>query len=190
MIDYKDTDIALIYAITTIPNFEDRIKFFKNRNIIQYDKTTNVYKILDDYLKNQMTELVKNKKLFTVHKKRDIDFQKLAQEMISIYPSGIKSGTNKYWRGSLLTVTNRLSKLNDFTNDTLDIDLLIPATKKYIEQFNGDYRFMQTLPYFIFKNQIENGSTVFYSALLATLEDLKNPDESKNTNSDWVSNLV
>ena len=61
---------------------------------------------------------------------------------------------------------------------------IIEATKRYINSFNGDYRFMQLLKYFILKRVIVEGEIEETSQLLSYLSN-SNEDERQ----DWTSML-
>ena len=53
---------------------------------------------------------------------------------------------------------------------------IIKAAKKYVESFNGDYRYMKLLKYFIFKEEIESST----SDLLTYIENAEEESDLKN----------
>ena len=65
------------------------------------------------------------------------------------------------------------------------------ATRKYVESFNGDYRYMKLLKYFIFKNAIKpgedgNNEIQFTSELYNYLT---NSEGSAPENRDWTTSM-
>ena len=117
--------------------------------------------------------------------------EEVANEMRELFPTGIKDGTKVPWRGSTNEITQRLKMLQRYTNKKLDVSKIVDATKLYIKSFNGDFRFMQTLKYFIFKQVNTAGMLEIKSDLLAYIDmldqgvDLENPE----LKDDWISQL-
>ena len=65
------------------------------------------------------------------------------------------------------------------------ISQIINATKKYIESFNGDYKYAQLLKYFISKKvDGEKGSRLF-----AYIENADQEDLGNENNVDWTNAL-
>lgn len=98
---------------------------------------------------------------------------KLAKELQNLYPKGKKPGTNNYWRGNFPEIRDRLinffKKVGDYPND-----VVIQATKNYIDSFQGDTRLMKTLKYFISKKRTDGN--IEYD-LLTFIENMDSKDE-------------
>lgn len=109
----------------------------------------------------------------------------LADAMRVLFPSGKKPGTNYYWRDSSEIIAQRLSLFFKKYGNNYSSNQIINATKKYVESFNGDYRFMQLLKYFINKQNRQTGEVT--SELASYLSNEGQEDELSN---DWTSNLV
>ena len=63
----------------------------------------------------------------------------------------------------------------------------VDATKRYIASFNGNYRYMQILKYFISKQKpVEGASAEQNSQFLSFLQN----EEGTTENQDWTANLV
>lgn len=86
----------------------------------------------------------------------------LSKTLKEIFPKGKKEGTALYWAEGVSLIDKRLrlffKKYGVFSSEEI-----IDATKRYIESFNGNYAYMRTLKYFIFKDikgveEIENSS--------------------------------
>lgn len=90
----------------------------------------------------------------------------IAVAMQQVYPAGMKPERTPYglkpsntaWRGNKRDLVDRLKKFfikygGDYTKEQL-----VNATKKYVESFKEDTRFMRTLPYFIMKSERKTDS--------------------------------
>lgn len=99
--------------------------------------------------------------------------EELARELQNLYPQGKKPGTNNYWRGNFPEIRDRLinffKKVGDYPND-----VVIQATKNYIDSFQGDTRLMKTLKYFISKKRMDGN--IEYD-LLTFIENMDSKDE-------------
>ena len=112
----------------------------------------------------------------------------LANKLRELFPKGIKDGTNNTWRGSEQEIVAKLIKLETKFKLDLDVDSCVAATKSYIDSFNGNYRLMQTLKYFIMKNINVAGEVEVKSELLAYLDYLQQ-GEPVVRQDDWLSSL-
>lgn len=99
--------------------------------------------------------------------------EELTKELQNLYPKGRKPGTNNYWRGNFPEIRDRLinffKKVGEYPND-----LVIQATKNYIDSFQGDTRLMKTLKYFISKKRMDGN--IEYD-LLTFIENMDSKDE-------------
>lgn len=119
-------------------------------------------------------------------KNTDARLISLAQELREIFPKGKKDGTNNYWSDGATIIVRRLKlffkKYGDFTNDQI-----LTAARKYVESFNGNYQFMRTLKYFIFKDARGlEGNIENTSELLTYIE---NEGQEESLGNDWTSTL-
>lgn len=114
-------------------------------------------------------------------------YRVLADKMREVYPKGIKPGTNYQWRDSTAIIADRLMKLVAKYNVEFTDEEAVDATKRYIASFNGNYRYMQILKYFISKQKpIEGAPAEQNSQFLSFLQN----EESTTENQDWTANLV
>lgn len=130
---------------------------------------------------NQTENLVRNVLLDsdkTVSKSK-IDYESLAEKMRALYPTGKKPGTQHQWQGSKAVIAMRLKTLVKKYGVEFTEEQALDATRRYIEAFHGDYQFMHTLKYFIFKDDD--------SQFLNYLEN-QGEDEDENTD-DWTNEL-
>lgn len=125
-------------------------------------------------------------------KPKDVDrYTALADKLKQIYPDGKKLGTTFFWKDSTTVIAERLKKFFLKYGEHTDEEI-IDATKRYVKSFNGDYRYMQLLKYFIWKNKTSGGELIEgrlvgeverQSQLAAYIE---NKDESSPTfTNDW-----
>lgn len=106
----------------------------------------------------------------------------LAKQLKNLFPKGKKQGTNQYWAEGEALIAKRLHKFYD-KYGKFDDDIILQATKKYIEGFNGDYRFMRTLKYFIWAEKVNAGGELESTSDLLTY--IENTDETNiNTSFD------
>lgn len=111
----------------------------------------------------------------------------LAGKLKEIFPIGKKEGTSNYWaEGKVLIVKRLKTFFKKYGTDYTD-EQIINATKKYVESFNGNYQFMRTLKYFIFKDKDVAGERDYSSDLLNYLENAGNKEILRN---DWMSTMV
>lgn len=101
---------------------------------------------------------------------------KLATELKNIFPKGRKEGTNLYWADGVALIVKRLKIFIKKYGDTYTEEQIIKAAKKYVESFNGDYRYMKLLKYFIFKEETESST----SDLLTYIENAEEESDLKN----------
>ena len=107
--------------------------------------------------------------------------------MREIYPKGLKPGTNYQWRDSTAIIADRLIKLVAKYDIEFTDEEAIEATKRYIASFNGNYRYMQILKYFISKQKpVEGAPAEQNSQFLSFLQN----EECTTESQDWTANLV
>lgn len=110
-------------------------------------------------------------------------FENLAIELRNIFPEGKKAGTAYMWRDSIPKIVLRLKAFVKKYGDYKDEDI-INATRRYVESFNGDYRYMQLLKYFIFKKDIIGGESEENSQLLSYIS-----NQGEDLDDDWNTSL-
>ena len=111
----------------------------------------------------------------------------LATRLKEIFPKGKKDGTNYYWTEGVALIVRRLKLFfrkygNKFTDEQI-----IQAAEKYVQGFNGSYRYMRLLKYFIFKEEVgANGEVEGSSELINYIE---NAGQEENLRDDWATTL-
>ena len=119
---------------------------------------------------------------------KDSEFTELATELREIYPAGRKDGTTYMWRGTTAEVAKKLKTLVVKYGYTINREDVLKATKEYVNSFNGNYRYMQLLKYFILKSVRDaDGNVDIKSELMSLIE---NSDQIDTQRDDWVSNMI
>ena len=119
---------------------------------------------------------------------KDSEFTELATELREIYPAGRKDGTTYMWRGTTAEVAKKLKTLVVKYGFVINKESVIKATKEYVNSFNGNYRYMQLLKYFILKSVKDaDGNVGIRSELMSIIENSGQLDAQRE---DWVSNMV
>lgn len=170
----KDVDIESISQSLIAKGFADKDLFF-NGKIVVSDKIKDLISTISiDSDKNVID--------------KDSEYMELAAELRELYPAGRKDGTTYMWRGTTAEVAKKLKTLVVKYGYTLDKKEVIKATKDYISSFNGNYRYMQLLKYFILKSVKDaDGNTEVKSELMSLIE---NSGQIDNQRDDWMSTMV
>lgn len=112
---------------------------------------------------------------------------KLAQQLKNIFPKGKKDGTNLYWAEGKMFIKKRLKNFFEKYGSNYTDEQIINAAKSYIASFNGIYKTMRVLKYFIYKEEKGvDGKINSTSDLLNTIE---NADQQSIDN-DWTTRTI
>lgn len=124
----------------------------------------------------------------TDNKTTDEEIEDLAKELKKIFPKGKKPGSNMYWSGGVLTIKRRL-KLFFKKYGEYPVEDIIKAAENYVNGFNGNYKTMRTLKYFIFKEDVNAAGEV--ESLSDLIDYISNigTDEELEQRADWTSEL-
>lgn len=108
----------------------------------------------------------------------------IAEKLMSVFPQGKKPGTPYYWKCNKREVTLKLKSFFKLYGTTYTEEQILDAARRYVESFNGDYRFMRILKYFIWKKE-DNGTEV--SELASFIDNAGQEDANDES---WVNELV
>lgn len=115
----------------------------------------------------------------------DEEIHELAKKVRLCFPQGTKPETNKYFRNNSREVAQHLKRFFAMYGDYSDEDIL-DATKRYIESFHSDYRYMKLDKYFIIKDLRKEGGDI--TSDLATFLDNKGTEGANAINNgDWLT---
>lgn len=122
-----------------------------------------------------------------VNGKQD-DFNALADKLREIFPKGNKAGTNYNWRSSTAEIARKLKNLVFKYNCKFTEEEAIEATKAYVSSFNGDYKYMNLLKYFLLKTPRNNNGDVEIESDFMTY--LENKGAAEEHNGNWAVDLA
>ena len=170
----KEVDIKSVFQSLIAKGFADK-DLFSNEKIVISDKIKDLISTISiDSDKNIID--------------KDSEYMELATELRELYPAGRKDGTTYMWRGTTAEVAKKLKTLVVKYGYTLNKEKVIKATKDYISSFNGNYRYMQLLKYFILKSVKDaDGNTEVKSELMSLIE---NSGQVDNQRDDWMSTMI
>ena len=170
----KDVDIESVSQSLIAKGLADK-DLFSNGRIVVSDKVKDLVSTISiDSDKNVID--------------KDSEFTELATELREIYPAGRKDGTTYMWRGTTAEVAKKLKTLVVKYGFTVNREDVIKATKEYVSSFNGNYRYMQLLKYFILKSVRDaDGNVDVKSELMSIIE---NSGQINTQRDDWMSTMV
>ena len=139
-----------------------------------------------------MTNFIKNKKIqiYELVLKNDgaipadDEITPIAEKLMAIFPKGKKPGTPYYWKCNKREVMLKLKSFFKLYGRTYTEEEILDAARRYVDSFNGDYRFMRLLKYFIWKRDNTEGEV----SELATFID--NDGQEDGDNDSWINELV
>lgn len=119
---------------------------------------------------------------------KDDEFIELANELRELYPAGRKEGTTYMWRGTTAEIAKKLKTLVVKYKYSFTKEQVIKATKEYISSFNGNYKKMRLLKYFILKSERDADDNINVISELMTL--IENEGQTDAQRDDWMSTMV
>lgn len=117
----------------------------------------------------------------------------LANRMKEVYPKGKMPGTPYYYQCNTREIMLKLKKFFKIYGNYADDDI-VEATKRFVSSFNGNYKFLPLIKYFIFKDKLvmdEDGMQhVSPESPLATfLENKDNNENLASASDDWLASV-
>lgn len=170
-------------AVKNSRHIEDVFGNLENRMVLKcvgndYKITQHWNDVMDEIIADSQKEVDDEQRL-----------EELAQKVRECYPAGKMPGTPYYYRCNKREVILKLKKFLTLYGDYPD-DKIVEATKRYVASFNGNYRYLPLVKYFIMKNKVvqdEDGTGHFveYSPLADYLEN-KNDDNLVTASDEWL----
>ena len=112
---------------------------------------------------------------------------KLAEQLKNIFPKGKKDGTNLYWSEGKMFIKKRLKNFFNKYGTKYTDEQILNAAKEYVSSFNGIYKTMRVLKYFIYKE--EKGADGKINSTSDLLNTIENAGQSTIDN-DWTSRVI
>lgn len=178
------TEILIVLALRSADNINEIINGMLEKEILvehdnQYYVTQHWNDVVDEVLAESMGGPSDEERLL-----------RLAKAMRECFPEGKMPGTAYYYRCNNREVILKLKKFFAQYGDYSD-EKIIDACKRFVAAFNGNYRYMPLIKYFISKNksiQDEDGSVhvVEVSQLADYLENKESKVGVVTNSDDWL----
>lgn len=176
-------EFLVLYLCSREVDVEATIQKLIKMGIVDRDIYNKISAVVSNNTKELITSIIIDSDKAVINK--DEEFLTLADKMRAIFPEGRKAGTTYYWRDSVQVIAKKLKTLVAKFEIQLTEDIVLDATRRYVESFNGVYTYMQLLKYFILKTDKTTGD--IRSELLSYIE---NGEQDADNNPDWTSTLV
>lgn len=117
--------------------------------------------------------------------------EELALKLMGVFPKEKKAGTCHYFRGNKKDISLRLKKFFKLYGNKYTDEEIVNAAKNYVSSFNGDYRYMRILKYFIWKDdkKIDADGHMYVDETSDLASLIENSGQKENLNSEWTVNL-
>lgn len=182
-------DLAELLSILLIKTGADIPKLFKSLE----EKEVIAKDIFGDYMITQRWDDVASTILLDSDKDSQPSerLENLAIQLAEIFPKEKKVGTCHYFRGNKKDTILRLKKFFKRYGNKFTDEQILEAARNYVASFNGNYRYMRVLKYFIWKDtkkeDADGNLYVDETSDLATL--IENAGAINSIKEDWTTNL-
>lgn len=179
-------EFMVLYLASTSVNIKLCIDNIIAKGFADKDLFTEGNIIVSDKIKDLVTTIAIDSDKNVIDK--DDEFIELANELRELYPAGRKEGTTYMWRGTTAEIAKKLKTLVVKYKYSFTREQVIKATKDYINSFNGNYKKMRLLKYFILKSERDADDNVNVISELMTL--IENEGQVDMHRDDWMSTMV
>lgn len=184
--DITPSQYFLLLSLIEEPNTIERATdlYEKGRVMPLYDSETKVLRgfALTPESREEVREILEKSLVVKTN-----NYKELAQKLKEVFPPGKKDGTSRYWAEGVTLIERRL-KVFEKKYGVFPEEDILDAAKRYVEGFNGNYKYMRTLRYFIFREEIGAAHDLESKSDLLTY--LENKGEEENLRNDWTSTVV
>lgn len=146
------------FLIMLIGYFDIDIKNCQDSVIKKHIAEKNLFKDFGIILSNNNKDLIARILMESDDKilNSGIDFEELANQLMEIYPDGIKSGKTYKWRGTVDEIAQKLRILVVMYDFNFTPEEAIDATREYVSSFTHPYQHMHTLKNFLLYTTKDN----------------------------------
>lgn len=115
----------------------------------------------------------------------------LSDKLMEIFPKGKKEGTPLYWRNNRKDNILRLKKFFKLYGNKYSDEQIIKAAESYVSSFNGQYAYMRTLKYFIWKDErkIDSNGIGYVEEVSDLASYIENAGQEETLRNDWATTL-
>lgn len=175
-------EFLLLYLCSREINLTSLAESLVNKGLANRDLKDSSSVVVSDNAKDFIASVLISSAKVVLDKHSD--FSELANKMRELFPAGRKAGTTYYWRDSVPVIARKLETLVTKFDVEFTEEEALNATRRYIESFNGDYRYMQLLKYFILKTDRSTGE--IKSEFLSLIQ---NPEDEEVLNDNWLTDV-
>lgn len=125
-----------------------------NKGLVEKNLFSNMAPILSNNNKNLVAKILMESDDRAINS--GIDFDKLALQLMNLFPDGKKAGKTYTWRGKQDEIAQKLRTLIVNYDFQFTEEEAIKATKEYVQSFNSPYQYMHTLKNFLLYTTKDN----------------------------------
>lgn len=184
--DLTIEEFMLLYLSANSVNIKSCMDSLVAKGLADRDLFSKDNIIVSDKIKKLISTIIIDSDKNIIDK--DAEFIELAKELRELYPAGRKEGTTYIWRGTTAEIAKKLKTLVVKYKYSFTKEQVLKATKDYINSFNGNYKRMRLLKYFILKSEKDADGNINVISELMTL--IENEGQINSQRDDWVSTMV
>lgn len=181
----KPEELLAILLVKTGVNLTELFKSLEDRKVLVKD-------MFNNYLITQRWDDVASTILLDSDKDRPTTerIESLAVKLADIFPKGKKEGTCYYFKGNRKDNILRLKKFFKLYGHYTD-EQILDAARRYVNSFNGDYTYMRTLKYFIWKDarKINENGEGYIEEVSDLASYIENAGQEETLRNDWATTL-
>lgn len=178
-------EFMLLYLNERSVDIESCVKSLATKELVHKELFSEIVEISDKG-KKVLNDIVAHSDKGIISE--DEEFTSLATELRELYPSGRKEGTCYMWRGTVAEVAKKLKTLVVKYKYSFTREQAIKATKEYVSSFNGNYKRMRLLKYFILKSERDADDNINVISELMSL--IENEGQIESKREDWMSTMI
>lgn len=184
--DLTIEEFMLLYLSANSVNIKSCMDSLVAKGLADRDLFSKDNIIVSDKIKKLISTIIIDSDKNIIDK--DAEFIELAKELRELYPAGRKEGTTYIWRGTTAEIAKKLKTLVVKYKYSFTKEQVLKATKDYINSFNGNYKRMRLLKYFILKSEKDADGNINVISELMTL--IENEGQINSQRDDWMSTMV
>ena len=184
--DLTIEEFMLLYLSANSVNIKSCMDSLVAKGLADRDLFSKDNIIVSDKIKKLISTIIIDSDKNIIDK--DAEFIELAKELRELYPAGRKEGTTYIWRGTTAEIAKKLKTLVVKYKYSFTKEQVLKATKDYINSFNGNYKRMRLLKYFILKSEKDADDNINVISELMTL--IENEGQINSQRDDWMSTMV
>lgn len=179
-------EFMILYLSVNSIDIKECIESIIKKNLADRNLFSENSIVVSDKVKDLITTIIIDSDKNVIDK--DSEFLELANEMRELYPKGKKEGTTYLWRGTTAEVAKKLKTLVVKYGYSFSKEQVLKATKEYVNSFNGNYKRMRLLKYFVLKSERDADNNINIISELMSL--IENEGQINEQREDWEATLV